>query len=462
MTTSSVATRRQGARRGAGDQLPARGVRRRWAGLLLVAVLAGLAAGRFILFTPARVGDAAAPDLGGSLATALAEAEQATVGNPEDLGAWQELGVLATRRAAEMGDPSYYDLAGGAFERADALTPGHPATLLGQGNLALSLHEFADALDLGRRALAEQPDSAAALGVMVDAEVELGDYAAAAGHLQQMLDRSPDLPALSRTSYLRELHGDLEGAIAAMSQAEAAGSGSVFDVAAVAALLGDLRLAADDLDGANEAYARADRLAGGIAPAAVGRARVLAARGDADAAIALLERIVERAPQPGAVILLGELQVVAGRDADAAETFELVRVIAALQSSSGQVTDLEMARFEADHGDPAHAVELARRAYAARPDNVFAADALAWALHRAGQGQEAVALARDATRLGTADGLLRSHAAAVFAAHGDDRAAREELTAALALGPLLSPTAQRDAEALAGRLGVALAEGSAP
>lgn len=461
MPASSVVTRRQGTRRGADDQLPAGGTRRRPAGLLLVAVVAGLALGRFLLFAPEQAGGAAAPDLDASLSAALAAAEQATAANPSDLDAWQELGVLATRRAAEAGDPSYYDLAADAFARAEALTPGHPVTLLGQGNLALSLHDFTGALELGRRALDIQPDSAVALGVVVDAEVELGDYDAAETHLQQMLDRAPDLPALSRTSYLRELHGDLEGAIAAMSQAEAAGSASVFDVATVAALLGDLQLAAGDLDGADEAYARAERLAGGIVPAVVGRARVLAARGDGGAAIALLEPMVERAPQPGAAVLLGELQALEGREADAAETFALVRAIAALQSSGGQVTDLEMARFEADHGDPGRAVELARRAHAARPDNVFAADALAWALHRAGQGDEALALVGAATRLGTADGLLRYHAAEVLAVHGDGEAARAELTAALALGPLLSPTAQRDALSLAGRLGVPLPAGSA-
>jgi hypothetical protein len=60
-----------------------------------------------------------------------------------------------------------------------------------------------------------------------------------------------------------------------------------------------------------------------------------------------------------------------------------VRAVADLQGEQGQVVDLEMALFEADAGEPARALELAQRAYDARPDNVFTTDALAWATFRA-------------------------------------------------------------------------------
>jgi hypothetical protein len=86
------------------------------------------------------------------------------------------------------------------------------------------------------------------------------------------------LAALSRTSYLRELHGDLEGAIEAMEQARLAGSGSVFDVALVTALSGNLMLSNGDLVGAETAFAEAERLAPDLSLAAVGRARLALAR----------------------------------------------------------------------------------------------------------------------------------------------------------------------------------------
>ena len=116
--------------------------------------------------------------------------------------------------------------------------------------------------------------------------------------------------------------------------------------------------------------------------AELGEARVEVARGRRADAIDRLRALTRRLPVTGAIALLGDLQEQAGHRVAATRSFELVRTIGQLQQSSGQVTDLEMAIFEADHADDAvssaHAVELARRAYEARPDNVFVNDALAW------------------------------------------------------------------------------------
>lgn len=70
--------------------------------------------------------------------------------NPDDANAWQELGFAYLSQAFRVGDPSFYGLAEGAFERTDELVPSDPRTLLGQGALALALHRFPEALELGR------------------------------------------------------------------------------------------------------------------------------------------------------------------------------------------------------------------------------------------------------------------------------------------------------------------------
>src|SRR5204862_7099699 len=93
-------------------------------------------------------------------------------------------------------------------------------------------------------------------GVIVDAEVELGRYDEAAESAQQMVDRRPSLASFSRISYLRELHGDTTGALTAMTQAAAAGSGSAADTAYVRTLIGDLHLNAGRLDDAEAQYRR--------------------------------------------------------------------------------------------------------------------------------------------------------------------------------------------------------------
>src|SRR5205823_427984 len=73
---------------------------------------------------------------------------------------------------------------------------------------------------------------------------------------QQMVDRRPSLASFSRISYLRELHGDTTGALTAMTQAAAAGSGSAADTAYVRTLIGDLHLNAGRLGDAEAQYRR--------------------------------------------------------------------------------------------------------------------------------------------------------------------------------------------------------------
>jgi hypothetical protein len=150
---------------------------------------------------------------------------------------------------------------------------------------------------------------------------------------------------------------------------------------------------------------------------------------------------------------LGELQAYDGRSADATETFDLVRTVLELQEAAGADIDLELALFEADHGSPDRAVDLARTAYAARP-TIYAADAVAWSLRQAGDAAGAVPSVEEALRLGTADPLLHFHAAAVFADAGDLVRARSELRTALGLNPWFSFAHRGEALALAAQLGV--------
>lgn len=421
-------------------------------GLLLVALIAGLAAGRFVFFSAAGPSTARAPQAA-TLEATVAALERTVEANPADLGAWQRLGLAYTDRAIAVGDPAFYDLAQSAFERADELERDAPDTLVGRGKLALSLHEFAQALELGEQALAVRPNNAPSLGVVVDAQVELGQYDEAAATLQTMLDVRPDIQALARTSYLRELHGDLDGARLVMRQAAAASSKSPLDQATVATLEGDLELRDGDVEAAAASFDRAVDLAPELPLAVAGKARVLVAQGDVEGAIAVLAEAAERLPVPALVVLHADLLRLAGRADEAADADQVIRAVASLQRSAGQIVDLEMARFEADRGDdPAGALALARKAFDARPANVFTANALGWALYRAGDVQGASPHMESAVRLGTADPGLRVRAAVVFDAAGDADRARQQLEAAFTMAPWTALPERDEALALAERL----------
>src|SRR4051812_36509722 len=88
------------------------------------------------------------------------------------------------QRVRETGDVSYYRRA--EDELRDA--PRAPAVLTELGTLALARHDFRAGLRYGLAARRAAPQTVKPLGVIVDAQVELGLYQQAAGTLQLMLD----------------------------------------------------------------------------------------------------------------------------------------------------------------------------------------------------------------------------------------------------------------------------------
>jgi tetratricopeptide (TPR) repeat protein len=92
-----------------------------------------------------------------------------------------------------------------------------------KASVLLSQHEFKKALKTGQEALKLNNYNAQIYGILVDANVELGNYSDAIAMADKMVSIRPDLRSYSRISYLREIHGDFEGAIEAMNLAVAAG-----------------------------------------------------------------------------------------------------------------------------------------------------------------------------------------------------------------------------------------------
>jgi tetratricopeptide (TPR) repeat protein len=426
------------------------------AAVLAVTLLAGLLAGRFVTAggdgAPAPA--PAATDTAATVAKLQAELRQ----RPDEPRLLTRLGVAYVTRARETADPSFYTKAAGVLERAGELAPRDAATMTARGLLDLGRHDFRAAYAWGTTALRANPDATEALGIVFDAQVELGRYQAAAATAQAMVDRKPTQGSLARASYARELLGDPTGALTAMTQAAAAGSATADDRAYVQTLIGNLQLGAGRLSQAETAYRRALDGLPGYGLAEVGLAQVRAARGDLAGAAALLGPAATRLPLPATVALLGDVRAAQGDRDAAGGQYRLVRAIEQLNRANGVAVDLELARFEADHArdqgaDPARAVAMARRAMTERP-TILAADALGWALRQAGRPREALPHAWAAVRLGTRDALLWYHLAATEADLGMTAAARRDLAKAFAINPYLTVRDRRAALALAGRLHV--------
>jgi tetratricopeptide (TPR) repeat protein len=137
--------------------------------------------------------------------------------------------------------------------------------------------------------------------------------------------------------------------------------------------------------------------------------------------------------------------------AEGRRTLELVRAGQRLQAAAGVNTDAELAIFEADYGDPARAVKLARAAWGNAP-SVRSADALGWALTRAGRAREGLRYARRALRLGSRDASFLYHAGMSARAAGRKAEAQPFLRDALAADPGFSPVHARTARRVLDRL----------
>ena len=264
--------------------------------------------------------------------------------------------------------------------------------------------------------------------------------------------RSADLTSLTRLSYARELQGDLPGALDAMHRAAASPGLAPENTAFALSLVGHLEQQNGDADKARQAYEAALGLVPDHAPSIAGLGRLAVAAGDLVTARGQFERAAAILPLPEYVIALGETLEASGDDAGARRQYDLARAQIELLKAGGVVVDLDLALFEADHGDAATALELAEAAYATAP-TVRAADALGWALHRAGREDEAWQRATEALRLGSRDPRFHYHAGAIAQARGDDAVARRYLEQALATDPGFSATDVIAARQLLDRIG---------
>jgi tetratricopeptide (TPR) repeat protein len=389
-----------------------------------------------------------ASPLGGAPGGALVpQLQQQVRANPRDARSLGLLGLAYEQRARETGDAAYYTKADGVLRRALRLVPNDLLATTGLGALALSRHQFRDALALGRRAIAVSPSTARGYGIVGDALVELGRYEEAFETFNKMVTLKPSVSSYARVSYARELLGDVAGAVEAMRLAVDAAAGESESVAWAHTQLGKLLWSHGRPAAAEREYRAALSVRRGYVYALDALALVEAAQGRADRAIKLARRAAEAMPLPQFVGTLGDLLHVSGDEAGAQRQRKLIGAIERLLRANGVRTDLEAALFDNDHGiRPSESLALARSSHAARP-SIDGDDVLSWALVRNGHCGEALRYSKRALRLGTLDAAKFFHRGMIERCLGHGLEAKHWFRRALATNPhfslLWSPVAER-------------------
>jgi tetratricopeptide (TPR) repeat protein len=358
--------------------------------------------------------------------------------HPNDWQSYSPLGLAYLQKARETGDPTYYQKTEEALDKVLSFQADDYASISAWGALALARHDFSVALEWGEKARQINPDRTYAYGVIADAQIELGRYEEAVETLQTMVDLRPDMSSYSRISYIRELHGDTEGALGMMQLAVDSGTPNSENTAWVRTQLANLYFNSGDLEQAELEYQLTLQNRPNYVYALAGLGRVRAAQGNTEAAIKLLIRAVAIMPLPEFVIALGDLYQAAGQQAAANQQYQLVAAIETLFRANGVDMDMEIALFNADHEkNMTETLALARKAYVNRP-SIHGADALAWALYKTGDLEEAKTYSEEALQLGTKDPLKLFHAGMIALESGDKSQAREYLEEALAINPRFS------------------------
>jgi tetratricopeptide (TPR) repeat protein len=243
--------------------------------------------------------------------------------------------------------------------------------LLFKGSVLLSLHQFENAMKVGKEALKVNTHNAQIYGVLVDANVELGNYKEAIKMADQMVATRPDLRSYARVSYIREIHGDVEGAIEAMSMAASAGYPGLEETAWCRLTLGHLYETYGDLENAEKQYQTTLDERPGYPFAIAALAGIAMKKKDYEKTEELLGKACDIIPEVSFYEQLAALYQETGRTEEAQQKVEEVFAMLADDEKHGHKMGMEYAQTHLDFTQNYDkALEYALKEYEARPDNI--------------------------------------------------------------------------------------------
>jgi len=364
--------------------------------------------------------------------------------NPKNFEAYNALALALSRRARETSDVKFYAEAEAALQKSFEISPGNFDGERIHVWLLLGKHEFAMALQEAIKLNKKMPDDVMVYGFLTDANVELGNYKDAETACQRMLDlRTGNLPAITRAAYLRELFGEVEGAIELMNMAfQSTPPSQAEDGAWILTQIAHLNLTVGNLDKAEKNLRQALTMFPGYHYALGNLAKVRIQQKRYPEAVELLKQRYQAAPHAENLYDLAEALQLAGRTDEAHQAFAEFEQKSLAETYRADNSNHELIFYYADHAnDPAKAMEVAKREIARRQD-VFTLDSYAWALYVNGQYGEARKQIETALAVGIRNARMFGHAGEISLKAGDKAAAERYLREAAELNSVGSEQAR--------------------
>ncbi len=359
----------------------------------------------------------------------MASARKLIDKNPKNFEAYNALALALSRRARETSDVIFYTQAEDALKTSFEISPGNFDGERTAVWLLLGKHEFAAALEKAKALNKKMPDDVMLYGFLTDANVELGNYDDAEKAAQWMLNLRPgNLPGMTRAAYLRELFGDLDGALELMDMAyQSTPPNEAEDRAWILSQIGHLQLNFGKLSEAESTLQQALAIFPGYHYALANLAKVRIEQRNYDEAVSLLQQRYNAAKHAENLYDLGEGLELAGRRDEAKKAFAEFETKSLLESVRADNSNRELIFYYADHAhQPERALEVAQAEYARRHD-VFTLDAYAWALHMNGRDAEARKHIETALAVGIRDAKMLRHAGEIALSTGDRAGAERYL-----------------------------------
>ena len=343
------------------------------------------------------------------------------------------------RRFREMADIEDVLRAEQAARRSLALQPrNNQVSSMLLASALLSQHQIREALDVINDGQNVAVDNPSIISLKASIQMELGDYEVTHQLLQNLDQEASNSGKNAVLARYLELTGNLASARQILNEAMQEMDSFYTNPAEIRAWFhvrnGDLAFASGDFTLSEQRYREALRLFPRHIAAFTGLARLYAAQHQWQEALNAANQGIELMPLVETLSYKADAQLALGDQEGAAETEDLIGVVAYLSKVKG-IYDRALAVYYTEHGTHLpEALEIARSEVAVR-DDIYAEDTLAWAAAANGQWQEAERAARRATRYGTEDALVQFHAGMIALHLGNREEAIKRLTQAVNLNP---------------------------
>ncbi len=372
--------------------------------------------------------------------SAIKQYQEQVKRDPYNYSSFMKLGESYIQKARETGDVTYYNKAEDVLKKALEQNPNDYPTVVYLGQVKASMHDFQGSLPYAQKAIELKPEQSYAYGILGDDYAELGEYDRAEKAYAFMLTLRPSFYSYSRISYIRELKGDVLGAVEAMENAIHQGGANAIrynqsteNVAWAQFMLGELYFKTGDLKRAQEQYIASLKTYDNYYYALAGLAKVKAEEKDYKEAIELYKKAIGIIPLPLFVSSLGDVYKKTGNMQEAKKQYDLEEYIGLLTKINKIIYNRDLALFYADHDMKLdEALDLAKKELEVRKD-IYTYDVLAWTFYKNNQFKEALGASKKSLRLGTKDAILFFHAGMIYYKLGDMDKAKEYLGKALSV-----------------------------